>query len=129
MVLRNYDAVQYYDQLIPLLEASTSPGLSLRRAALRDRFVIKLGRLAQTVAVRRDVAEMREIRNALRESPRLRAFHEGREHDLPDLYRHHLARRLGRFAELLSRDDLVPVPAQGEPPIAGAAGMVGDAQG
>ena len=42
MVLRNYDAVQYYDQLIPLLEASTSPGLSLRRAALRDRFVIKL---------------------------------------------------------------------------------------
>ena len=109
LVLRNYSTMQYYDSLIRLLEASTSMTISARRAVLRDGVLIKLTRLAQTIAIRRDIAEMREIRDALRVDRRMQAFHEGRRLDVPDIYRRHLSKRLGRFGELLTAADLVPV--------------------
>jgi len=125
LVLRNYEAVQYYDRLIRLLEVSISASLTLRRAVLKDRLVIKLARLAQTVAVRRDIEEMREIRDELRVNQRLRAFHEGRIMDLPEIYRRQLRKRLGRFAELLAPEHLVPVPARFEQPFQAAAARRG----
>ena len=109
LVLRNYGTAEYYDRLIGLLEASTAKGISLRRAMLRDGLLIKLTRLAQTVAIRRDIREMRAIRDELRGDRRLRAFHEGRRAELPEIYRHQVAKRLGRFAPLLTTEDLVPV--------------------
>jgi hypothetical protein len=39
----------------------------------------------------------------------MQAFHAGRLHDLPAFYRAHVARRLGRYAHVLSRSDLRPV--------------------
>ena len=128
LTLRNYSATEYYDRFIRLIEASTSLGISLRRAALRDSFVLKLARLAQTVAVRRDIEEMRSIRNELRTNVQLRAFHEGRCTDLPEIYRRHLRKRLGRFAELLTLEDLTPIPTrfkEPSPSTAGRSGMVG----
>jgi radical SAM superfamily enzyme YgiQ (UPF0313 family) len=111
LVLRNYDAVEYYTKLIRLLEASISTEISLSRALLRDKMVIKLARLAQTIAVRRDIAEMRKIRDALESNRPLRIFHEGHSTDLPVIYRRQLWQRLGRYAELLTPEDLVPIPA------------------
>ena len=113
LVPRHYEALEFYERFIALLEASVSPRLTLRRALLRDRLPIKLSRLAQTLAVRRDIAEMRMMRDALRADPALRAFHAGggaREGVvLPPIYRAHLRQRLGRFAETLPEAALRPV--------------------
>jgi hypothetical protein len=109
-VPQHYDALGFYDRFIALLEDSVAPGLTLGRALLRDRLPIKLSRLAQTIAVRRDVAEMRLIRDALRTDRGLRGFHAGQGGGtLPPIYRTHLLRRLGRFAPLLPAAALRPV--------------------
>jgi hypothetical protein len=47
--------------------------MTLRRAPLRDRWAIELSRFAQTQAVRRDLREMRTIRDVLRSDAGLRA--------------------------------------------------------
>lgn len=128
-VPQHYDALGFYDRLIALLEDSVAPGLTLGRALLRDRLPIKLSRLAQTIAVRRDVAEMRLIRDALRTDRELRAFHAGRgAGSLPPIYRTHLLRRLGRFAPLLPAEALRPLlPAATVPDPATRARRCADA--
>jgi len=113
MIVRNYDVVGFYDRFIRLLEASTSRALTVARAVMHDRLAIKLARFAQTVAVRRDIKEMRAIRTELIRSPELRAFHEGRSDGLPAFYASHLKQRLGRFGPLLTPEDLLPVPYGG----------------
>src|SRR5262249_39289728 len=109
LALKNYEALDFYDLLVELVEASTSLELTIRRALLPDHPVIKLARLAQTIAVRRDLREMRAIRRELRADAKLRAFHSGKSRDLPGSNFNHLKKRLGRFAELLSAADLTPV--------------------
>ena len=108
-VPKHYAALEFYERFVALLEASVSARLSWRRAMLRDRLPIKLSRLAQTLAVRRDIAEMRLIRDALRADPALRAFHAGQAGDPPPLYRAHLRQRLGRYAEALPEAAMRPV--------------------
>ena len=107
-VPRNYSPLEYYDKLIALFEASVSPSLVLRRALSRDHPVIKLSRCAQTVAVRRDIIEMRRIRAALRTDPHMQHFHSGQRSDLPAFYLAHVGRRLGRYGHLLSAEELRP---------------------
>jgi hypothetical protein len=106
---RHYAPVEFYDRFIRLLEYSVSPRMTLRRAIAADRMAIKLGRLSQTIAVRRDIVEMRAIRDALNTDPHLRAFHDGRSDDLPPLYMAYLRKRLGKYAGLLTDADLRPV--------------------
>lgn len=84
-------------------------GLTLWRAMLRDHPAIKLSRFAQTVAVRRDISEMRLIGAALRTDSKMLDFHVGRTRSLPAFYREHLGRRLGRYRELLSAEELRPL--------------------
>ena len=109
--LRNYDPIEFYDNQIDLLAASTSMKLTAKRLTMRDHLAIKIGRLAQTSAVRHDIREMRRIRAELKRDPALRAFHEGRVEGLPQFYSRHLDQRLGRYAELLSQAERIPVHA------------------
>jgi hypothetical protein len=69
---------------------------------------------AQLLAARRGLGELRRIHRLLTADPAFRRFHTGRGGGLPPVYRAAIARRLGRYAQLLSRDDLRPVlPAPG----------------
>jgi hypothetical protein len=76
---------------------------------LRDDAAIKIARLAQTRAVRRDLHEMRRIRAEVRRDAKLRAFHVGRTNEVPAFYNHHLDQRLGPYAELLTVADRIPI--------------------
>lgn len=107
--LRNYEPIEFYSRLIDLLGASTSARLTARRILTRDHVALNLARLAQTSAVRHDLNEMRRFRTELGRDAGLRAFHDGRDVALPELYNHHLNTRLGRYAELLSARDRIPV--------------------
>jgi hypothetical protein len=109
--LRNYDPIEFYDNLIDLLAASTSFRLTAKRLSARDHVGIKVARFAQTSAVRHDIREMRRIRAELKRDPALRAFHHGRVDGLPAFYSRHLDQRLGRYAELLTQADRIPVHA------------------
>ena len=109
VTLKNYDALGFYMRFVRLLEASVSSTMSLRRAVLPDHVLLKVGRFAQTIAVRRDIHEMRTIRDARRHDTGLRNFHAGRSGKLPDIYRHHLQRRMGRFSALLTEAECQPV--------------------
>jgi len=108
---RNYDPIEFYDRLIDLLSASTSTILTAKRFLTADHVALKIARLAQTSAVRHDIREMRRIRAELQHDPALRAFHDGRAAGLPSFYSRHLDQRLGRYAELLTPAERVPVHA------------------
>ena len=109
--MKNYDPITFYDRFINLLSASTSGSLTEKRLLSRDHVALKIGRLAQTSAVRHDIREMRLIRDEIQRDPRMRAFHEGRSVALPGFYNRHLDQRLGRYAELLTAADRIPEPA------------------
>ena len=115
-VPRHYDAVEFYDRFIHLLERSVSWRMTARRALARDALALKMARFSQTVAVRRDIAEMRVIRDALKSAPGMRAFHSGRSSDLPVFYLTSLRKRLGKLGTLLTPDDLRPVQPEAAPP-------------
>ena len=65
-------------------------------------------------SVRCDLVEMRRLHRRLLDNPGFRAFHEGRSNRLPEYYRWRFRERLGRFADLLSAEDLVPQLEPGE---------------
>lgn len=122
-VLKHYDPVEFYDHFIGLLDTSTSMKVTATRLLSRDHPVLKLGRLAQTSAVRRDIREMRTIRDEIRRDTRMQAFHTGRSTALPDFYQRHLDQRLGCYASLLSAEDRIPEPASITLPAADASKM------
>lgn len=115
--LRHYDPLSYYDLLIRLHRAIVSNRLLLRR--LRSARTRGLGMLhiLRTLGMRKELAQLREIRDRIASDSQMRAFLEGRSRQLPVFYREQMKARLGRYAELLSEADLRPVL---EPP--GAAG-------
>jgi hypothetical protein len=108
-VPRHYEPVAFYDRLIALLVHCVSMRMTARRLTARVSTALGLARLGQTVAVRRDISEMRGVRDALRSDLKLRRFHEGRGADIPPLYLAQLRKRLGPLRDLLSAEDLRPV--------------------
>lgn len=109
MVPRHYEPLEFYERLVPLMEAAIAPRLTLRRLALRDPAAIRLARLSRTVTARQDLGQMRAVRDLLRADPAMRAFHAGRATDLPAHYAALIARRLGHYRDLLKPADLRPL--------------------
>ena len=66
------------------------------------------------------------MRDRLRADPELRRFHDGKSERLPGFYAEKVRRQLGRYAELLTPDDLrphlVPGRAMRAASVAAAAG-------
>jgi radical SAM superfamily enzyme YgiQ (UPF0313 family) len=103
-----YDALSFYGKLIQLYEEMLSARMVMRRTVSEGRFVIQLARVLQTWASHNELVELRRIRDRLESDADLRAFHEGSSDELPELYHQQFERRLGRFAELLSREERIP---------------------
>lgn len=109
MRLANYDPIEYYGHLVDM-HATIASGLMTARRLFADVPVpMRLLHALRTFGVRQDLRELRRILRRLRTDPTFLAFHEGRPVGLPDYYRAQVRCRLGRYASLLSDDDLRPV--------------------
>jgi len=109
MRIRNYDPVEYYDHLIDMHETIASCLMIARRLLADGPMALRFLHALRSFGVKRDLAELRRIRRSLRTDRSFRSFHEQQSTELPAYYRTQLRARLGRYATLLSDDDLRPV--------------------
>ena len=107
--LKNYDVVGYYDQLIRIAEAATASRAILKRVAAQNPLIVRLTHLSQGLSYRTQFSEMRRVHRLLKRDAAFRAFHENRSEELPELYQRRLQHRLGRYHELLTKSDCIPV--------------------
>jgi radical SAM superfamily enzyme YgiQ (UPF0313 family) len=106
--LEHYDPITFYELLIDLLTFSSSAEIRRQRwRSAPNRFVARVN-WARTMWTRAEIAIYRELLDLLRADREFREFHEGRRSDLPEFYQRRYERDLGRYAELLSRDDRRP---------------------
>jgi len=105
--LAHYSAERFYEQLIALFSHLASARSLCARTRASSGIYHAFNAL-RVFNVRLLLAEFRAILERLRHDPAFRDFHEGRSDTLPDFYRARARHLLGRYAELLSRDDLTP---------------------
>jgi radical SAM superfamily enzyme YgiQ (UPF0313 family) len=105
---RHYGIVEFYDLLIGMYAELASPALLARRVRSARTVGMKALHVLRVSGAWTDLRRLREFRELLATDGGLRAFHEGRTHVLPALYRGLLRKRLGRYAELLTADELTP---------------------
>jgi hypothetical protein len=104
----HYSPAALYDHLIDLFSLMTSLPTWVRRLTSKAHPLVRLVHSVQAFGAHHELAEFRRIRRLLHSDAGFRAFHDGRSRELPTFYRSRLARRLGRYAELLDDDDLRP---------------------
>jgi len=92
-----------------MYETLTAERMLVRRMMAKAPLVVLFSYLLRTVALRAELAEMRRIRRTLADDSHFRAFHEGRTTALPEFYHRRFEQRLGRYAELLPREERRPV--------------------
>ena len=107
--VKNYHPLEYYDHLINIYRVMTSNKMLASRIVAKAQPIVRLVHSLRTFAMRQELAEMHRIRRMLATDASFRAFHEGRSDVVPEFYHRRLQERLGRYACLLSRADLVPV--------------------
>ena len=106
--LKHYDPVTYYDHLIDIHKTLASARMLRRRLTARSRPVIRFIHGLRTFAAHTELAAFRRIRKMLVTDRQFRAFHEGETMVLPPFYWRELRNRLGRYADLLSLDEITP---------------------
>jgi hypothetical protein len=107
--LPRYSVTDYYDQLIAMYATLTAERMLVRRMMAKAPLLVLLSYLLRTLALRAELAEMRRIRRMLADDSHFLAFHEGRTTALPEFYHRRFEQRLGRYAELLPREERRPV--------------------
>jgi radical SAM superfamily enzyme YgiQ (UPF0313 family) len=109
MTLKNYGPVEYYEKLIAIYSVANSYGLLGARVAATPDYSLKVLYILRTFAFQGILGKLRRTLNRLRSDAEFRSFHEGRTTRLPAYYRRLYAKRLGRYAELISETDMIPV--------------------
>lgn len=104
----NYHPIEYYEKLIDIYSAMTSPTMLARRVAIKSTFNLSLLHALRTFSMRQDLATFRLLHGMLQTDPGFRAFHEGRPGVLPEFYHRRFEEKLGRYASLVSRADRIP---------------------
>lgn len=108
-VLKQYDAVSYYEHLVDLLAFASSPSMLRRRLSSTQNRTVRWVHRIRTAGMRSSLHSYRSILDLLREDPSFRAFHAGRSSVLPEFYRQRYERMLGRYSGLLSAADRTPL--------------------
>jgi hypothetical protein len=111
--LKHYDPVTYYDHLIDIHKTLASARMLRRRVMARSRPAIRFIHGLRTFAAHTELVALRRIRKMLVTDRQFRAFHEGETTALPPFYRQELRDRLGRYADILSLDEITPVAEHG----------------
>jgi hypothetical protein len=117
--LKNYDPISYFEKLIELSECVSSPEMLKKRIQSTSNWRIKIFHWLRTQGEKAHQKKYREILAQLKTDSHLLAFHEGKSETLPDFYRHQLKVMLGRYAELISPEELHPCLEQQAPRIVG----------
>ena len=107
--LKHYDPVAFYRHLVRIQTAITSWPALARRVASPAPFVVRLAHAVQTLSFADQARETWAILRNLESDRGFRAFHDGDRVPVPEFYHHQFERRLGRYAELVTRADRVPV--------------------
>lgn len=107
--VKNYTPIEFYDHLIELYTIVTSYPMILRRLFARSAPALKIIYTVRALHLRQELAELRRVRDRLRQDPALLAFHEGESKYLPEFYQHRFDNRLGHYAALISREERIPV--------------------
>lgn len=110
--LRHYAPDEYYDHLIDMISHQGQPRTIVRRTRAVSGIYHAFHAL-RLLNGRRNVVELRAVRQLLRSDPAFRAFHEGVSSDLPAFYQQRFRRILARYAELLTPAELRPRLASG----------------
>ena len=108
IILKHYSALEYYDHLIAINKVMASRRMLGARLLTSAPRTIRFIHALRSLDAARDLAAFRRIRNMLVEDKQFAAFHNGLSVDLPEFYWTEIRRRLGRYAELLTRADLTP---------------------
>jgi hypothetical protein len=128
MTLKNYGPLEYYAKLIEIYSTANSYRLLAPRIASTSDQSLRILYVLRSFAFQGILGKLRRTRDRFLADDEFRAFHEGRTTRLPAFYRRLYARRLGRYAELISESDMTPaLEASPEPPArsvpkAGSAG-------
>jgi len=109
MRLKHYDPVTYYEKLIELFEHCCSFRMLKQRMNSTTRPTVRLIHLTRTASTRAWINVYRSILRRLRSDSELRTFHEGKSQALPEFYHRIYERMLGPYAELVSRQDRLPM--------------------
>lgn len=112
----HYSPEEYYRHLIDLFSLVTSARTWAKRLTAGTHPVVKFVHSVQAMGMMHELGDLKRILALLRSAPDFRAFHEGRSATLPEFYHHRFERRLGSYAELLSRADRIPVHHHGRRP-------------
>ncbi|HWP36426.1 MAG TPA: hypothetical protein VNL18_02620 [Gemmatimonadales bacterium] len=115
--LRNYTALEYYDEMLRFYSAVTSAPMTARRVWSTRRPGLKGVQLLRTLSMRDSRSQLLRIRSRIARDRALSDFHDGRPAPLPAFYRAVSRRRLGPYAELLSDADLTPELTQVPPAV------------
>jgi radical SAM superfamily enzyme YgiQ (UPF0313 family) len=108
MTLKNYSPLEYYERLIEVYAAANSYRLLAPRIDSTPDYTLKILYFLRAFAFKGLLGKLTRTRNRLRDDVEFRRFHEGRTSKLPAFYRRLHAKRLGRYAELLSEADMTP---------------------
>lgn len=107
--LRNYDPVSYYKAFLELYRVPTTVRGVAQRLTLPNPWPVRLALGVQAASHRTQAREMTAVLNLLETDRRFRAYHDGENVPLPAFYQKRYDQRLGRYAELLTPADRVPV--------------------
>jgi radical SAM superfamily enzyme YgiQ (UPF0313 family) len=109
LVLKHYNPLEYYSQLIDLFSFWSSPGMLAKRVRAAAGPTFRVGTALHQIDWRTTLGEFRRIRDLLATDRQFRAFHERESDMLPAFYSDRYDRLLGKYAPLLSTDDRRPV--------------------
>jgi radical SAM superfamily enzyme YgiQ (UPF0313 family) len=107
-ILKNYEPEDYYSKWIDLLAYQVSPCIVTKQLCASGRSSRKLLLAIRIAAARYQLYQLRRIKQLMDTDASLVAFHEGRQHDLPKLYKTLYCQKLGRYSSLMSDKDMVP---------------------
>ena len=107
--LKNYDPVTFYRHLVRIQTAITSVASLVRRVVSPAPFAVRFAHAVQTLSFREQARETRMILRKLETDRQFLAFHEGKPAPVPEIYQRHFDQRLGRYAELMTKADRIPV--------------------
>lgn len=102
-VPRHYDPITYYKYLIELLQAVIDWRLFVRRMTSKLPWPIKVVYWLRTMYLSAYIGDLRRFLYLLKTDRQFLSFHEGSLIGAPNYYSQRLDRRIGKFAELLSK--------------------------
>jgi radical SAM superfamily enzyme YgiQ (UPF0313 family) len=107
--LKNYEALDYFQRMEAILAFTASNKMLWKRWRMSRNAMIAAANYLQTLDLRNEITEMREMMDHMRRDAQMRAFHAGETDVLPAFYAHAYRKSLGKYAELIPIEESAPI--------------------